>query len=94
MWKCGSMAQAGGPVGTMGSTTRWRALRTRLLAQSTAAKFAAHRDKLAALVPKLPPEARFTADVARHVQNMVEQEDPELAPTNYFVAREKRSGTL
>ncbi len=36
----------------------------------------------------------FTADVARHVQNMVEQEDPELAPTNYFVAREKRSSTL
>ena len=36
----------------------------------------------------------FTADVARHVQNMIEQEDPELAPTDYFVAREKRSGTL
>ncbi len=40
----------------------------RALAQSTAAKFAAHRDKLATLVPKLPPEARFTADVARFVQ--------------------------
>ena len=37
MWKCGSMTQAGGPVGTIGSTTRWRALRTKLLAQSTAA---------------------------------------------------------
>jgi cation diffusion facilitator CzcD-associated flavoprotein CzcO len=36
----------------------------------------------------------FTADVARHVQNMIEQEDPELAPTDHFVAREKRSGTL
>ncbi len=36
----------------------------------------------------------FKADVARHVENMFNQEDPELAPTDYFVPREKRSGTL
>jgi len=38
--------------------------------------------------------ALFKEDVARHVQNMFEQEDPELAPTDYFVPRDKRSGTL
>ncbi|HTE82652.1 MAG TPA: NAD(P)/FAD-dependent oxidoreductase [Reyranella sp.] len=36
----------------------------------------------------------FKADVAQHVENMFNQEDPELAPTDYFVPREKRSGTL
>jgi len=36
----------------------------------------------------------FKADVARHVENMFNQEDPELAPTDYFVPRDKRSGTL
>ena len=36
----------------------------------------------------------FRADVARHVQNMFEQEDPELATTDYFVPRDKRVGTL
>jgi len=36
----------------------------------------------------------FKADVARHVENMFNQEDPELASTDYFVPREKRSGTL
>ena len=36
----------------------------------------------------------FRADAARHVQNMFAQEDPELAPTEYFVPRDKRSGTL
>jgi FAD-dependent urate hydroxylase len=36
----------------------------------------------------------FRADVAQHVQNMFNQEDPELAPTHYFVPREKRVGTL
>jgi cation diffusion facilitator CzcD-associated flavoprotein CzcO len=36
----------------------------------------------------------FKADVARHVQNMFEQEDPELEPTNYFVPRDKRVGPL
>lgn len=36
----------------------------------------------------------FRADVAQHVQNMFNQEDPELAPTDYFVPREKRSGVL
>jgi cation diffusion facilitator CzcD-associated flavoprotein CzcO len=36
----------------------------------------------------------FKADVARHVENMFNQEDPELAPTDYLVPREKRSGTL
>lgn len=38
--------------------------------------------------------ALFREDVARHVQNMYEQEDPELAPTDYFVPRDRRSGTL
>ena len=36
----------------------------------------------------------FKADVAQHVENMFNQEDPELAPTDYFVPREKRSGVL
>jgi cation diffusion facilitator CzcD-associated flavoprotein CzcO len=36
----------------------------------------------------------FRADVAQHVQNMFNQEDPELAPTDYFVPRERRSGVL
>lgn len=39
-------------------------------------------------------QALFQADVERHVQNMFEQEDPELEPTNYFVPRDKRAGTL
>jgi cation diffusion facilitator CzcD-associated flavoprotein CzcO len=38
--------------------------------------------------------ALFTEDVERHVQNMFAQEDPELAPTDYFVPRDRRSGTL
>ena len=38
--------------------------------------------------------ALFRADIDRHVQNMFAQEDPELAPTDYFVPRDKRSGTL
>lgn len=38
--------------------------------------------------------ALFKDDVARHVENMFEQEDPELAPTDYFVPRDRRSGTL
>jgi cation diffusion facilitator CzcD-associated flavoprotein CzcO len=38
--------------------------------------------------------ALFRENVARHVQNMFEQEDPELAPTDYFVPRDRRSGTL
>lgn len=36
----------------------------------------------------------FRADVAQHAQNMFNQEDPELAPTEYFVPRDKRAGTL
>ena len=36
----------------------------------------------------------FRADVAQHAENMFNQEDPELAPTDYFVPREKRSGVL
>jgi FAD-dependent urate hydroxylase len=36
----------------------------------------------------------FTADVARHVRNMFDQEDPELEPTDYFVPRDKRVGPL
>ncbi|MBN9089343.1 MAG: NAD(P)/FAD-dependent oxidoreductase [Reyranella sp.] len=36
----------------------------------------------------------FRADVAQHAENMFNQEDPELAPTDYYVPREKRSGTL
>ena len=36
----------------------------------------------------------FRADVAQHVENMFNQEDPELASTDYFVARDKRAGTL
>jgi cation diffusion facilitator CzcD-associated flavoprotein CzcO len=36
----------------------------------------------------------FGADIERHVQNMHAVEDPELAPTNYFVPRDKRAGTL
>jgi len=36
----------------------------------------------------------FRADVAQHVENMFNQEDPELAPTAYFVPRDKRVGTL
>jgi hypothetical protein len=38
--------------------------------------------------------ALFTADVERHVQNMQAVEDPELSPTDYFVPRDKRAGTL
>jgi len=38
--------------------------------------------------------ALFRDDVETHVQNMFAQEDPELAPTDYFVPRDKRSGTL
>jgi cation diffusion facilitator CzcD-associated flavoprotein CzcO len=36
----------------------------------------------------------FTADIERHVQNMHAVEDPELSPTDYFVPRDKRAGTL
>jgi cation diffusion facilitator CzcD-associated flavoprotein CzcO len=36
----------------------------------------------------------FRADVAQHVETMFNQEDPELAPTDYFVPRAKRSGVL
>ena len=36
----------------------------------------------------------FRADVAQHAENMFNQEDPELAPTDYFVPRDRRSGTL
>jgi cation diffusion facilitator CzcD-associated flavoprotein CzcO len=36
----------------------------------------------------------FKADVAQHVENMFNQEDPELAPTEYFVPRDRRSGVL
>ncbi|MGD9886241.1 MAG: FAD/NAD(P)-binding protein [Reyranella sp.] len=36
----------------------------------------------------------FKADAARHVQTMFEQEDPELEPTDYFVPRDKRVGTI
>ena len=39
-------------------------------------------------------QALFQEDVARHVQAMVDLEDPELAPTDYFVPRTKRTGTL
>ncbi|MGQ0584102.1 MAG: FAD/NAD(P)-binding protein [Reyranella sp.] len=38
--------------------------------------------------------ALFTADIERHVQNMQAVEDPELGPTDYFVPRDKRAGTL
>ena len=38
--------------------------------------------------------ALFAADIERHVQNMHAVEDPELAPTDYFVPRDKRFGTL
>jgi hypothetical protein len=40
----------------------------RALAESTAAKLAAQRDKLEALVSKLPPGTRFTADLTKFVQ--------------------------
>ncbi|WP_421994694.1 FAD/NAD(P)-binding protein [Reyranella sp.] len=36
----------------------------------------------------------FRDDVAHHVQAMVDLEDPELQPTDYFVPRDKRTGTL
>jgi cation diffusion facilitator CzcD-associated flavoprotein CzcO len=36
----------------------------------------------------------FRQDVERHFQRMVDLEDPELAPTDYFVPRDKRAGTL
>jgi FAD-dependent urate hydroxylase len=36
----------------------------------------------------------FRADVAQHAENMFNQEDPELAPTDYFVPRDKRVGIL
>lgn len=39
-------------------------------------------------------QALFTADIERHVQNMHAVEDPELSPTDYFVPRDKRAGTL
>ncbi len=38
--------------------------------------------------------ALFTADIERHVENMRAVEDPELGPTDYFVPRDKRAGTL
>jgi len=36
----------------------------------------------------------FRTDIARHFQNMQAIEDPELAPTDYFVPRDKRTGLL
>ncbi len=45
------------------------------------------------LVPAIS-NALFRDDIERHVRNMVELEDPELSPTDYFVPREKRAGTL
>ncbi len=36
----------------------------------------------------------FRADIARHAQNMFEQEEAELEPTEYFVPRDRRMGTL
>lgn len=45
------------------------------------------------LVPAIS-NALFRDDIERHVQNMVALEDPELAPTDYFVPRDKRAGTL
>jgi FAD-dependent urate hydroxylase len=45
------------------------------------------------LVPAIS-HALFKDDIERHVQNMFDLEDPELAPTDYFVPRDKRAGTL
>src|SRR3990167_7134000 len=45
------------------------------------------------LVPAIS-NALFRDDIARHVQNMHALEDPELAPTDYFVPRDTRAGTL
>ncbi len=45
------------------------------------------------LVPAMS-NALFEADIVRHVQNMFDLEDPELAPTDYFVPRDRRAGTL
>ena len=45
------------------------------------------------LVPAIS-NALFRDDIGRHVQNMFDLEDPELAPTDYFVPRDKRAGTL
>ena len=45
------------------------------------------------LVPAIS-NALFKGDIERHVQNMHALEDPELAPTDYFVPRDKRAGTL
>jgi hypothetical protein len=39
-------------------------------------------------------QALFATDIERHVQNMHAVEDPELAPTDYFVPRDKRAGML
>ena len=36
----------------------------------------------------------FRADIARHFQTMQDLEDPELAPTDYFVPRDQRSGLV
>jgi cation diffusion facilitator CzcD-associated flavoprotein CzcO len=38
--------------------------------------------------------ALFKADADRHIQTMFEQEDPELEPTDYFVPRAERVGTI
>ena len=38
--------------------------------------------------------ALFREDVAVHVRAMEALEDPELQPTDYFVPRDRRSGTL
>lgn len=40
----------------------------RALAESTAGKLAAHRNKLAAVLPKLPAGTRFTTDLAHFLQ--------------------------
>ena len=45
------------------------------------------------LVPAIS-HALFKGDIERHAQNMFDLEDPELAPTDYFVPRDKRAGTL
>lgn len=45
------------------------------------------------LVPAIS-NALFRGDIERHMQNMVALEDPELGPTDYFVPRDKRAGTL
>jgi len=45
-------------------------------------------------IESLPVGGLAVEEAREVVESMFNQEDPELAPTDYFVPRDKRSGTL